>query len=169
MGIKIIKPYPPYRHNFAAWMLPPCLKKFNDFICWPQFFITDSVINEYVCERSTLHLDCGPGQTISIISALYGRITSLICENGKTSTTSCESANSHEVVQRHCHGNQTCDIEASNVEFGGDPCITYNKYLHVYYTCIGKWQTFIQKVNKLHKPAQKNKNRTNKPTNQPVF
>ena len=99
--------------------------------------IADPVINLQACEHSKFHLECDPGQTISILSAIYGRQTSSICPDGPIKTTSCAAENSLAVVRENCNGHRTCDGKASNGVFG-DPCGGTFKYLDIQYKCEGK-------------------------------
>ena len=103
----------------------------------PYFITADTVINHQACEHSKFHLECDPGQTISILSAMYGRQTSSICPDGPIKTNSCAAENSLAVVRENCNGHRTCDGKASNGVFG-DPCRGTFKYLDIEYKCEGK-------------------------------
>ncbi|XP_072049737.1 L-rhamnose-binding lectin ELEL-1-like isoform X2 [Amphiura filiformis] len=92
--------------------------------------------NCLVCEHETLHLICDAGQTISVVSALYGRKSSTPCNafDKPILTNDCSAADSLAKAQNQCNGLQTCDIKASNGVFG-DPCVGTFKYLEMEYTC----------------------------------
>ena len=89
----------------------------------------------HVCEWGSLTIFCGAGEKIRIDYALYGRLTRRICSQHNTQHTGCRSGSSMAVVMNHCHGRQSCRLEATNGWFG-DPCHGIFKYLEVRYTCI---------------------------------
>ena len=101
------------------------------------FITAGSVITHQVCEHDNFHLECNPGQIISVLSALYGRQTSSICAHGSIETHSCAATSSLDVIRQNCNGHRTCDIMASNDVFG-DPCRGTFKYLDIQYKCDGR-------------------------------
>ena len=93
---------------------------------------------EIVCEKSyhglqRKEIKCLSNEVIHVKKANYGRTATNIC--GTSSTTTCYSTNSFDIVSNNCEGKQTCTIEASNSIFG-DPCGGIEKYLEVDYQCV---------------------------------
>ncbi|KAH3766800.1 Bacterial alpha-L-rhamnosidase concanavalin-like domain [Pelomyxa schiedti] len=84
-------------------------------------------------ENRAVSMWCGDGGVISSITfASFGTPTG---ECGHYSINSkCHSANSSTVMSS-CIGKSYCEIEASNTEFGGDPCYDTVKKLIVQFTC----------------------------------
>ena len=72
---------------------------------------------------------------LSLLVANYGRLDSHSCPHWMTSDTNCHSGNSLAQMQKICQSNSTCELEATNVFFGGDPCMGTYKYLFVEYQC----------------------------------
>ena len=94
---------------------------------------------EIVCEKSyhefpqSKEIKCFSNEVIHVKNANYGRTATNIC--GTSSTTTCYSTNSFDIVSNNCEGKQTCTIEANNSIFG-DPCFGIEKYLEVVYQCV---------------------------------
>ncbi|XP_072042492.1 uncharacterized protein [Amphiura filiformis] len=97
----------------------------------------DNVFTNLVCEHETLHLECGPNQVMSIISANYGRLDRDICSDNQWNkdTDSCISDVALDIVRANCENVNSCDIAATNTVFG-NPCGNIFKYLEVSYVCL---------------------------------
>nr|ABU23775.1 rhamnose binding lectin isoform 2 [Botryllus schlosseri] len=94
-----------------------------------------SEIFQRTCEYSTMHVQCPAGKTIRLRSAMYGRKeVNNECPNSGPDTTTCEAADSGNIVAQMCNHENSCDIPASNSVFG-DPCVTTVKYLDLVYWC----------------------------------
>ncbi|XP_072041829.1 uncharacterized protein [Amphiura filiformis] len=94
---------------------------------------SDAEMDNFVCEYDNFHLECGVGQTIHVLSALYGRQNSDVCAK-RPGHADCAADNSLTVVQQECEGFRTCDILAHDDVFG-DPCPGKSKYLEIEYSC----------------------------------
>ncbi|CAH1248318.1 EVA1C [Branchiostoma lanceolatum] len=88
------------------------------------------------CEDETLTITCGSGKRIHILTAMYGRMTPLMCYRGFHHAETCRSSKNLPVLMSICQGKPTCSVEASNEVFG-DPCYGVYKYLKVTYICTG--------------------------------
>ena len=95
------------------------------------------------CESCTACLRCNSGETVSVISALYGRQTDSLCRHESIRTTDCSAEGVLDVVQQRCDGLEICSVPASN-EIFGDPCHRTYKYLNIRYTCEGKLKSMCQ-------------------------
>jgi len=122
-----------------------------------------------VCEHETMHLQCGAGKRLRIMSVLYGRRSRNWCSAPKKSNPSGSMSSSHGAyvnlsekqlrtgcpkhddgyplvkVKGMCDGKNSCSIPATNKQFG-DPCKGVKKYLSVKYQCyqgkngcVNKW------------------------------
>ena len=98
----------------------------------PTTFSTGHLL---ICESESGQLRCNKEGKINILSANYGRLDSHSCPHWMTTDTNCHSGNSLAQVQKICQSNSTCELEATNVFFGGDPCMGTHKYLFVEYQC----------------------------------
>ncbi|KAJ8043028.1 Adhesion G-protein coupled receptor G6 [Holothuria leucospilota] len=89
------------------------------------------------CESDLLSLNCSNHNTINVISANYGRTSSLYCPGPNSETRmNCIQDTSLQTVMKACQGEANCSIEASNSVFK-DPCHGVYKYLEVNFTCEG--------------------------------
>ena len=109
--------------------------------------ISAEVISEIACETNTVALHCGT-KLIKIIHANYGRTDSETCPmegNADASTnTACLSTSAFNYVKDSCHGTQSCEMTASNSNFG-DTCLRTYKYLNVTYECVPDWPIVLSK------------------------
>ena len=107
----------------------------------PHFLVVDKtkLQSQYVCEHETMHLECGPGQGISILSANYGRLNRIICSDNPWNTDSdtCYSPTALAIMRSNCETFQACDVGATNSVFG-NPCGSIYKYAEVIYVCQGQ-------------------------------
>ncbi|XP_062855318.1 rhamnose-binding lectin-like [Trichomycterus rosablanca] len=89
-----------------------------------------------ICENSYGTLFCANG-SISVRTAMYGRITPKTCASGLASSlvnnNNC-SFNAHDKVVTQCNGKAQCTLFASNYNFT-DVCSETRKYLSVTYVC----------------------------------
>ena len=102
------------------------------FTQMPTTFSTGHLL---ICEGESGRLRCNKEGKINIMSANYDRLDSHSCPHWMTTDTNCRSGNSFAEVQQICQSNSTCELEATNVFFGGDPCMGTYKYLFVEYQC----------------------------------
>lgn len=90
------------------------------------------------CEHTSAALSCLADQTISVVSAVYGRTDRTTCPNSAMSNTNCRTgAAATSLVEKLCTGQNACSVSASNGIFG-DPCVGTFKYLQVVYLCTYK-------------------------------
>ncbi|MBS1971347.1 MAG: hypothetical protein JSU04_13650 [Bdellovibrionales bacterium] len=102
----------------------------------PELQAVIKAITPNICstvpEYGTAKITCPAGQTVSeVIFASYGSPTGSC---GAFKTSSCNAANSLDIVKRACLGKASCSIEANNGPFG-DPCEGTGKSLSVQVTC----------------------------------
>lgn len=90
--------------------------------------------NVVVCEGGSMQLSCPAGKTLSVLSAMYGRLDASICPHRNIFSTNCTSTTSDAIVQAACDGQQICLVAAKNSDFG-NPCGNTYKYLDVTYIC----------------------------------
>ncbi|XP_077970679.1 uncharacterized protein LOC144425162 [Styela clava] len=108
-----------------------CKKNSNDFPITPVG--TNLITN--ICEGETGTLICGGNQIILVHHASYGRTNVLTCNDGGAPVPGgCHSEDSFEIISNMCNGKATCQIQATNAQFG-DPCPNVYKYLNVIYSC----------------------------------
>lgn len=88
-----------------------------------------------ICEGESGQLRCKNEGKIKVLSANYGRLDSHSCLHQLIGNTNCRSGNSLARVQQICQSSSTCELEATNAFFGGDPCRRIHKYLFVEYQC----------------------------------
>lgn len=86
------------------------------------------------CEGQSVSLACPENSNVFVLGATYGRLRPSPC-SGNVSVTDCSSPTALSVVKRQCRNRQSCQIQASNDNFGGDPCPGVSKYLEVNYEC----------------------------------
>ena len=91
---------------------------------------------ETACGGSDVNIACMNGQTVSVISAFFGRLDQTTCPHQAMSDTNCQSPNSLAVVKEKCQGAPSCQVLAAASTFGGDPCFGTFKYLEVSYSCV---------------------------------
>lgn len=87
------------------------------------------------CEGNRASMSCPSGQTVSVISASYGRHDAHTCPHANVPNQNCHASNSLERVKRQCDGRRSCSPQASAGVFG-DPCVGTYKYLETSYVCI---------------------------------
>lgn len=92
-----------------------------------------------VCEHSWAYLRCDAGQTLRIVSNLYGRERGDICNNVNPKwlnipSGGCRASSSLPKARSVCDGRQYCYLKASNSIFG-DPCKGTYKYMQTAYEC----------------------------------
>ena len=88
-----------------------------------------------ICERQKQFISCPNGRRIDVLNANYGRMASETCSHPSIQSTNCRSNSSPKHVQDKCNGKSSCELHASNSEFG-DPCPGTHKYLEVKYRCL---------------------------------
>lgn len=87
------------------------------------------------CEGNRVSMSCPSGQTVSVISASYGRHNAHTCPHSAVSNQNCHASNSLKEVKSQCDGQRSCSPQASAGVFG-DPCGGTYKYLETSYVCI---------------------------------
>ncbi|OWF49551.1 L-rhamnose-binding lectin CSL3 [Mizuhopecten yessoensis] len=97
---------------------------------------------EVVCEGRRKTIKCDAGETIKVMSSMYGRTTKSVCPNRATYNVKCKATSSMAKVSEACDGTSECILSASNTVFG-DPCRGTYKYLEVEYKCIKTAKTYI--------------------------
>ena len=106
------------------------------------------VISEIACENSIISVDCGSSKLIKIRDANYGRTDSETCplegNAGASKNTACFSTSTFDDVKDSCHGTQSCEMTASNSNFG-ETCAGTAKYLNVTYECVPDWPIVLSK------------------------
>lgn len=90
-----------------------------------------------ICEQEMQSLKCEAGQTITVLTAMYGRKKDSVCPSKPIHSLNCEARSSLTKVKEACEGKDTCVLSAVNSVFG-DPCRGTTKYLEVTYTCEGR-------------------------------
>ncbi|XP_062854874.1 rhamnose-binding lectin-like, partial [Trichomycterus rosablanca] len=93
--------------------------------------------NKVICEGTINTIDCG-NNTITIISAMYGRTNPSICINGLDSNLNQNNQcffNANDSVAKLCNNQMSCSLYASSTDFT-DLCNGTKKYLSVSYKCI---------------------------------
>ncbi len=96
-----------------------------------------TVVTTTVCataaEEEAATLTCPEASTITAIDfASFGTATGQ-CEGFAQGT--CHAPESQAILEAACLGKSTCSVEATNAEFGGDPCSFVVKNLNVQATC----------------------------------
>lgn len=89
----------------------------------------------FVCEHKSLKIRCDEDRIIDVISANYGRLDRLTCQNSQMQNINCRASNSLAKVQEICQNQSSCILTPNNGIFGGDPCTGTYKYLRVEYMC----------------------------------
>ncbi|CAL6322463.1 unnamed protein product [Bathycoccus prasinos] len=110
--------------------------------------VSAEVISEIACENSIISVDCGSSKLIKIRDANYGRTDSETCplegNAGASKNTACFSTSTFDDVKDSCHGTQSCEMTASNSNFG-ETCAGTAKYLNVTYECVPDWPIVLSK------------------------
>ena len=90
------------------------------------------------CEDEEVKLGCPEGNTIRIVTAMYGRLNQKDCLKRRGFTdTNCKSEQSVVTVKKRCEGKQTCCFTVNN-KMLDDPCPGTYKYLKIKYQCISR-------------------------------
>ena len=63
---------------------------------------------------------------------------------GASKNTACLSTSTFDDVKDSCHGTQSCEMTASNSNFG-ETCAGTAKYLNVTYECVPDWPIVLSK------------------------
>ncbi|XP_065881452.1 beta-galactosidase 16-like [Euphorbia lathyris] len=101
---------------------------------WRQITSTSSKMHY---KKPVVRLQCPSHSKISdIVFASYGTPFGN-CTTSTYSAGSCHSSTSKAIAQKACVGRMRCSIPVSNRYFGGDPCLTKDKFLLVVAEC--KW------------------------------
>lgn len=90
------------------------------------------------CQGTMLYLDCSRNHRLEILSANYGRTSSIICAsaNKTTGQVNCISKFAKTIIERKCNKKRFCTILADDATMGGDPCPSVFKYVDVIYKCV---------------------------------
>jgi hypothetical protein len=74
---------------------------------------------------------------IKAVAANYGRLTTAICPGtpSQMRNLKCETPNALATVKSLCDGKQSCDVGATNDNFG-NPCYGTTKYVSVSFQCV---------------------------------
>ena len=90
-----------------------------------------------VCKDTVQTISCPPDQNIDIMNADYGDKGDAGClrEGSPMPSGPCRSPGAVDIVKKKCDGVNSCELSASNDEFG-DVCPDVNKYLEVNYDCV---------------------------------
>ncbi|XP_021348638.1 zonadhesin-like isoform X2 [Mizuhopecten yessoensis] len=102
----------------------------------------DNIHRELLCEWKMKTIKCDAGETIKIMSAMYGRKSRSVCPHAAMSNLKCEAKSSMGKVSQACDGKDKCVLSASNSVFG-DPCGGTFKYLDVKYACINTGVRYV--------------------------
>nr|XP_039250734.1 LOW QUALITY PROTEIN: macrophage mannose receptor 1-like [Styela clava] len=109
-----------------------CKKQSNNF---PISQDDDGNYVENICEGETGTLFCGGNLVILVHHASYGRNNPLTCGGGDAVPSGgCHTSSSFELVSQQCNGRSSCQLSATNENFG-DPCVGTYKYLNIIYSC----------------------------------
>ncbi|CAO2826312.1 unnamed protein product [Amaranthus hypochondriacus] len=93
----------------------------------------DSNGDQEILHHAKVHLQCGPGQSISSIQ--FASFGTPLGTCGSFSKGSCHAENTHAVLEKLCIGQDRCSVDISNSNFGGDPCRNVLKRLKVEAIC----------------------------------
>ncbi|XP_076597250.1 rhamnose-binding lectin-like [Chaetodon auriga] len=91
------------------------------------------------CDDANVYsLTCNSG-VINVRSALYGRIDSETCSQGRSpqqlADTSCFQQDTLEAVKKQCDGMKVCVLNMTTIH-ASDPCPGISKYLDTNYSCV---------------------------------
>lgn len=86
-----------------------------------------------ILHQAKVHLQCGPGQSISNIQFASFGTPSGTC--GSFLQGTCHAQESHAVIEKMCVGRERCSVTIANKNFGGDPCPNVLKRLSVEAIC----------------------------------
>lgn len=122
-----------YLHTFVYLFL----RKNNNI--WLHFLSTYffSVVyrrHNTVCNERRSTISCRWGQTLKILSAVYGRSQVWTCRPRNKKQTMCR-INVLRQVQEMCQQKKSCRLYASNRVFN-KPCSGTEKYLRIKYQCL---------------------------------
>jgi len=93
-----------------------------------------------ICERTSQTISCPSGQSITILSARYGRSSGGgICPGANDFNNNCPGRPTNDLssVAALCNGKNSCPLTPSNDIFT-DPCYGTYKYLGLNYICSGQ-------------------------------
>ncbi|PFX11023.1 Latrophilin Cirl, partial [Stylophora pistillata] len=97
---------------------------------------TEKVWSITICERKPNRIiSCENERKIDAVYANFGRLDRVTCVHGVMSNTNCRAVNSLSTVQTKCNGKVSCELAATNSDFG-DPCAGTYKYLEVKFKCV---------------------------------
>jgi hypothetical protein len=94
-----------------------------------------------VCQYDEADIECGKGETITVLEGSYGRFDTFPCGNPTVPPTNtedmCGDANNvQQAVKTACNGKQMCTIVADDQTFGDQGCGHIYKYAEVRYQCV---------------------------------
>ncbi|KAA8531932.1 hypothetical protein F0562_006351 [Nyssa sinensis] len=92
--------------------------------------------------KPKVHLQCGPGQSISSIK--FASFGTPLGTCGSFQQGTCHAPNSYGIFEKKCIGKQRCLVTISNSNFGQDPCPNIMKRLSVEAICAPMSPTTIQ-------------------------
>lgn len=88
-----------------------------------------------LCQGQEGYIQCGPGKAIRILSAVYGRLSDVICPSHHVGSLTCHAPSSSDHAKWSCNGYRRCSLFADSSVFG-EPCSGVNKYLEVSFHCV---------------------------------
>lgn len=88
-----------------------------------------------LCQGQEGYIQCGPGKAIRILSAVYGRLSDVICPSHHVGSLTCRAPSSTDHAKWSCNGYRRCSLFADSSVFG-EPCSGVNKYLEVSFHCV---------------------------------
>eukprot|EP00947_MAST-08B_sp_MAST-8B-sp1_P001901 g1901.t1 len=104
-----------------------------------QTVAADSVcLAQWAWELTTMSLNCPNNKTITEIKlASFGRPYGDVCTDDPQSTIvrNCHAETAQLQVERRCLGKNSCEMGATNDQFGKDPCPGFTKWLAVAVQC----------------------------------
>lgn len=102
----------------------------------PDFQISAFSGQSFVlCQGQEGYIQCGPGKAIRILSAVYGRLSDVICPSHHVGSLTCHAPSSTDHAKWSCNGYRRCSLFADSSVFG-EPCSGVNKYLEVSFHCV---------------------------------
>lgn len=101
------------------------------FVCLPSFVLS---LNSIICDYKTKSVSCQSGFALQIRSVNFGRTSSRICRS--STTVNCYSSGRVTAqIAQACNNKDVCQLTASPVALGEDPCKNVPKYLDIQYDC----------------------------------
>lgn len=88
-----------------------------------------------LCQGQEGYIQCGPGKAIRILSAVYGRLSDVICPSHHVGSLTCRAPSSTDHAKWSCNGYRRCSLFADSSVFG-EPCSGVNKYMEVSFHCV---------------------------------